>query len=218
MMCLVVPHGCFVGRVILWVVRAREKFWRQKKSGFRAKKMRVRLLEDGEVEDVELLESIRKRRGVGGLLNLDRVLLHAPAVARGWNACFGAIRTGTRAVEGRVREACILYVAVLNGAEYEWQQHEREFLVEGGTRDMMDALRARDTRAPCWSEVERAALALCEEMTRNVTVKEETAQTALRLLGEKGYVELVCIVAGYNMVSRVLVATGVPMESAAGAK
>ena len=34
----------------------------------------------------ELVETIRARRSTGKLLNLDRMLLHSPPFARGWNA------------------------------------------------------------------------------------------------------------------------------------
>ena len=41
----------------------------------------------------DLVNAIRQRRG-GELLNLDRMLLHSPAFARGWNGFLGEVRTG----------------------------------------------------------------------------------------------------------------------------
>ena len=43
-------------------------------------------------EPAELVAAIRKRRG-GRLLNLDRMLLHSPALAAGWNAYLRAVRS-----------------------------------------------------------------------------------------------------------------------------
>jgi hypothetical protein len=34
--------------------------------------------------DIEIVESIRQRRGGRGLTDLDRTLLHSPAIAAGW--------------------------------------------------------------------------------------------------------------------------------------
>ena len=42
-------------------------------------------------EPSELVAAIRARRG-GALLNLDRMLLHSPPFARGWNDFLGAVR------------------------------------------------------------------------------------------------------------------------------
>ena len=43
-------------------------------------------------EPRDLVAAIRARRG-GRLLNLDRMLLHSPPLARGWNGYMGAVRT-----------------------------------------------------------------------------------------------------------------------------
>lgn len=156
------------------------------------------------------VKAIKDRRG-GVLLNLDRVLLKSLPIAIGWNAMFGAIRSKTVNVPPRCREACILFIAVLCGAEYEWQQHEREFLSCGGTPQMMALLRARNIDT--WeNDLERCCLKLCLEMTIDVKVKDETARAVIDRIGDTGYVEIVTIIGGYNMVARVLIATGVPLE------
>ena len=43
-------------------------------------------------ELAELVATFRARRSSGKLLNLDRMLLHSPPFARGWNSMFAAIR------------------------------------------------------------------------------------------------------------------------------
>src|SRR5215470_2707748 len=40
----------------------------------------------------EVVSAIRARRTGGKLLNLDRMLLHSPNYAKGWNGLLGAIR------------------------------------------------------------------------------------------------------------------------------
>ena len=106
-------------------------------------------------------------------------------------------------------------VAVINGAEYEFQQHAPVFIAAGGTDAQVQAMRDPDSaasNAALFSETERAALALTIEMTRNVKVRDETFERAHALLGVRQTVELVATIATYNMVSRFLVALGVEPE------
>ena len=61
------------------------------------------------------------RRG-DNLLDLDRMLLHSPTIAEGWNAFFGAIRDNS-VLDAVTRELVMCRVAALNGSLYEWEQH-----------------------------------------------------------------------------------------------
>ena len=91
-------------------------------------------------EGQPLAERIRRERG-GQLLNLYRMLLHSPPVTEGWLAFLTAIRHETE-LPGRYRELAILRVAVLNGAEYEFEAHVPFALKAGVSREAIDALRA----------------------------------------------------------------------------
>ncbi len=162
----------------------------------------------------ELVNAIRARRKGGKLLNLDRMLLQSPPFAEAWNTMFGTIR-GKLSVPAKLRELAIMSIGVLNHAEYEWGQHEPEFLAAGGTREQLDALRnprAALSDARRFDEAERAALALAYEMTTDVAVKPATLRRVRAVLPDAQVVELIGVVAGYNMVSRFVVATGVEME------
>lgn len=160
-----------------------------------------------------LVDAIRARRG-GRLLNLDRMLLHSPPFAQGWNGMFAAIRSEL-SLSPKLRELAIMSIAVLNRADYEWVQHEKEFFAAGGTAGQEDALRNPaaalvDTKR--FDEIERAILALTYEMTREVVVADATMRRVRAVLPDRQVVELVGTIAGYNMVSRFLVATGVGLE------
>ena len=161
-----------------------------------------------------LLDTIRARRASGRLLNLDRMLLHSPTFAEGWNAMFAAIR-GQLSLDPRLRELSIMFIAVLNNADYEWTQHEKVFIAAGGTPEQMDSMRDPDSvlgDSDVFDEAERATLALTYEMTRNVAVTDATMRRVRALLPDSEVVELVGTIAGYNMVSRFVVATGVAVE------
>jgi alkylhydroperoxidase/carboxymuconolactone decarboxylase family protein YurZ len=78
----------------------------------------------------ELVESIKARRG-GILLNLDRVLLYNENLAKGWNSFFGSLRSGL-SLDAKTREMVIIYVGIINRAEYEVYQHTPDYLKAGG--------------------------------------------------------------------------------------
>jgi AhpD family alkylhydroperoxidase len=164
-------------------------------------------------EPAELVAAIRGRRG-GRLLELDRVLLRSPPLARGWNALLGAVR-GELALDPKLRELAICAVGLLNGAGYEVEQHAPELLRAGGTEAQLAALRrgrGADDGSGAFDEAEGAVLLLTFEITRDVEVSDATFAAVRDLLGERATVELVAVVACYNMVSRFLVALDVAPE------
>ena len=169
---------------------------------------------DAQAGPPELVNAIRARRAGGKLLNLDRMLLHSPSFAKGWNGMFGAIRNQL-SVPARLRELAIMAIGALNHADYEWAQHEGEYLKAGGSQAQRARLRdvpAAMKDAALFDEAERATLALTSEMTRDVAVSKETMRRIRAVLPDPQVVELVGTIAGYNMVSRFVVATGVQLE------
>ena len=160
-----------------------------------------------------LVEAIEARRG-GALLNLDRMLLRSPVFAAGWNGFMGAIRTQL-SLDAGLRELAICTVAVETGAAYEWSQHAPELLAAGGTDVQLAALQAPSpaTNTQVFDATQRAVIALAQAMTRNVEVDAAVFGAVQAVLPEvQQQVELVGVIASYNMVSRFLVALQVPME------
>lgn len=166
-------------------------------------------------EPREIVDALRARRG-GTLLNLDRMLLHSPPVAMGWNAMMGAVR-GELSLTPKLKELAMCVVAVLNDAEYEWGHHAPLFMKAGGTEAQLAAMRdpiAAAGNTSLFDDAERAALALTIEMTRQVRVGEATfAAVRAALPDDRQTFELVTVIAAYNMVSRMLVALGVEPEA-----
>jgi len=173
------------------------------------------LPDDDRAGPPDLLQAIRARRAGGKLLNLDRMLLHSPSFATGWNTMFGVIRNKL-SLDGRLRETVIMAIGVLNKADYEWIQHEGEYLKTGGTKEQLAALKqdiaGAEKNGKLFSEPERAVLALTREMTQNIAVSDATLKRVRSLLNDQQVVELIGTVAGYNMVSRFAVATGLEAE------
>jgi AhpD family alkylhydroperoxidase len=162
----------------------------------------------------ELVARIRARRG-GKLLNLDRMLLNSPSFAQGWNSHLGAVRREL-SLDPKLRELAVCAIAVLNGADYELEQHAPELLRAGGTAGQVEALARFGSEAEdnaIFDATERAVLQLALEMTRNVQVSDATFERVQSALSDtREVVELVGVIATYNMVSRFLVALRVDLE------
>lgn len=169
---------------------------------------------EADASDPVLAAAIRARRG-GQLLNLDRMLLYSPALAKGWNGFLGAVRNELSA-PARLRELAMCAVAVLNGAEYEYLHHAPLYVRAGASQAQADALRdpaAAAADAQLYDAAERAVLQLTLEMTREVQVSDATFAALRAALPDPEAVELVGVVAAYNMVSRFLVALQVEPEN-----
>ena len=167
-----------------------------------------------QVVPVELVDAIRARRANGQLLNLDRMLLHSPPFARGWNIYLGAIRKDLE-VSPLLRELAICAVAKLNRAEYEWIQHAPELLTAGGTQTQLDVLQdidAATVNTTVFSELQRLVLTLTMEMCRDIEVNPSTMSALRRHLPNREVAEIVGVIADYNMVSRYQVALGIEPE------
>jgi alkylhydroperoxidase family enzyme len=164
-------------------------------------------------EPAELVAAIRQRRG-GQFINLDRMLLHSTPIAEGWNHFIGEIRNNL-SLDPKLRELAMCGVAVLNGAEYEFFHHAPPFIKAGGTEAQVQALRLIGQPSfptEIFSAVENDAAALTFQMTRNIQVDGVLMKSLQSALGNTNTVELVSVVAAYNMVSRFLIALDVNPE------
>jgi alkylhydroperoxidase family enzyme len=164
-------------------------------------------------EPAELVAAIRKRRG-GQFINLDRMLLHSVPIAQGWNHFIGEIRNNL-SLDPKLRELAMCGVAVLNGAEYEFFHHAPPFKKAGGTEDQVQALRLIGQASfprNLFTQVESDAADLTFQMTRNIKVDSDLMKRLQKELGNTDTVELVTVIAAYNMVSRFLIALDVNPE------
>ncbi|RAL13236.1 carboxymuconolactone decarboxylase family protein [Aspergillus homomorphus CBS 101889] len=176
----------------------------------------------GNATTAAIYSRIAARRAPRPLIPLDLSLLHSPPVADGWNSFLGAIRTQT-VIDAGVLELAVCRVAVLTGAVYEWNAHAPLALRGGVTGAALQAVRSvaatAEAEAPtpelvssALSAREQAVVRYADEMTLRVRVRDETF-AALRSeavgFSEREVVELTAGIAGYNCVSRVLVALDV---------
>jgi len=136
-------------------------------------------------------------------------LLHNPAIADGWNALLGAIRTNN-SLPDDVREIMILRVAVRNGAAFEWIHHEPIARKAGVNTAQLVVI--RDISNPpsqppigALSDLQAAALSFADFSTVKVKVPDTIFGELRKHLNEDQLFEASATVAAYNMVSRLLV-------------
>lgn len=162
-------------------------------------------------ETQAIYDRIKERRKPRPLIPLDLALLHNPKIADGFNTLMGAIRTSSSLDTG-LMELAVCYVAVLNKAVYEWTAHAPLALKAGVSRAALEAvLKGNITDESRLSAVQCQVLDFTLQSTKEIEVDESLIQ---RLKGEFEFsdqqvVELTMTVAGYNMVSRFLVALDV---------
>jgi AhpD family alkylhydroperoxidase len=130
------------------------------------------------------------------------VLLNSPRLAAGWEHLFTVIRQQT-SVPARLRELVILRIAVLNGADYEFQAHVPHALQAGMAQEAIDALKKN---AAVLEGVDQLVIRYTDALTRELNAPDELFDELRKHFDDKTLVELTATIAGYNMVSRFLIA------------
>jgi len=142
----------------------------------------------------------------GRISMLYQVLLNSPPLVNGWEQMLSAVRN-RNSVPGAIRELIILRVAILNGADYEFDAHAPHAAAEGATPEAIAAMRGMPLDEAPLSPAERVAIRLADAMTRDIKVPDALyEQVRAQFNTEQQQLDLVATVAAYNMVSRLLVA------------
>ena len=169
---------------------------------------RIPYADENQDEVKPLAARIRKERG--RMSNLYRLLLNSPPVARGWLDLLTAVRQECK-LSGRYREICILRIAIINDAGYEYVSHVPLGLKEGLTQEQVDALRDWQ-KSNAFGEADRAVLAYTDSMTREVHVPDHVFDKLRPHFDARELTELTVTIAAYNLVSRFLEAVKIDPE------
>lgn len=176
-------------------------------------------LQTDNADEARVFSDVQERRAPNPLLQLDLALLHSYPITEGWNSFYGAIRTRT-SLSTVIREIAICRIAVINNAFYEWEQH-LPLLKQGGLSE--EALEiVKDAHADfnddyvlqVLSQDERIVLKYTDAMTKTIRVSDEIFDELKQCFSNKQIVEITATVAGYNAVSRFLVALDVGERNA----
>ena len=165
--------------------------------------------ENENAEVIALAAQIRKERGK--LHNLYLMLLNSPPVARGWLNLLTAVRQQCN-LAGRYRELAILRVALVNGADIEYQSHIPHALKAGVSQQQIDALREWQKSA-AFDAADRAVLAYTDSMTKDIHVPDQVFDPLRSHFDARELTELTATIAAYNLVSRFLEALQVDHDA-----
>jgi alkylhydroperoxidase family enzyme len=161
--------------------------------------------------DIESLPPEIKEAVESMPLNVFRMAANAPA-------SFTALAGFARSIlfesrfDPRKREIAVLRVARVTDADYEWTHHVAVARQCGVTDDEIEKIKIED---PVSSLGEEGNL-LCrvaDEISLNVRLSDEALSKILGRYGVREATELILCVSYFNMVSRFLESTRVPLES-----
>ncbi len=160
--------------------------------------------------DDELPEEIRQALASLPPLNVFRAVAAVPGSFRPFLELGGSLLGGPR-IDTRNREIAILAVARATRAGYERAQHEQLALNAGITEAEVAAIRDGDAAAALDPDG-ALAFAAATEISRDVRLSDELLDELIERWGESGAAELILCASYYNMVSRFLESTRVPLE------
>ena len=146
----------------------------------------------------------------GRVNNIFRVVAHRPPLLRHFLQFGVGLRHATQ-LDPVLRELAILTVGRLAQCTYEVVHHSALAQRLGVRPEQIERLAAWESD-PAFSAQERAVMRYAAEATQQVAVSSETFEALRPLLSAEHIVELVCNVAFYNMVVRVLVPLEVDLE------
>jgi len=137
-----------------------------------------------------------------------RAALHNADLAERWSALGELLRYGT-SLTPRQSELAILVTGRACRSPFEWYAHRPEAEKAGLPAEIIDAVFAEAT-PPSMSEEDAAVYHLASELNHYNSASARTYDRALRILGERGVVELTALVGYYTMVAMTLNAHEIP--------
>jgi 4-carboxymuconolactone decarboxylase len=146
----------------------------------------------------------------GKVINIFRVLMNHPLLAREWGRFGAYILSEKQTLSPRDREFAILRIGWLNQSPYEFEQHKRISKQLGITDDEMD----RITKGPKsgLNAHDAAILQAADDLFENSIVSDETWKTLSKTYNTQQMMDLVFTIGQYNLVSWALNSCGVPLD------
>ena len=172
------------------------------------RKQRIALRNLSELKGEEAETAAKNRMG-GRDLNIFRVMMNHPKLARRWTVFAGhVLQKQTLGV--RDRELLILRIGWLNQAEYEWAQH-----VEIARRAGISAAEIEQVKVGpkgAWSAHEAALLQAADDLFENSVVSDTTWTVLSKTYTTEQMMDVVFTIGQYNLVSWALNSFGVPLD------
>lgn len=146
----------------------------------------------------------------GKVVNIFRVLMQHPRLARAWSKFASYILSDQQTLAVREREILILRIGWLNQAPYEWEQHVRIAKAVGVTDDEIERIGKGPTAG--WNKNDAALIQAADDLFENSVVSDETWKALSDRYNTEQMMDVVFTVGQYNLVSWALNSLGVPLD------
>lgn len=157
----------------------------------------------------ELFDKLAPGRGI---LNLHRMMAHAPQLMKASGELALALRRSTE-LSRTVAEIVILRIAQMTDCSYEWMQHLPLARAAGVSEPQIaDVARWRETGV--FTEAQRAALAFTEKAVDGNRVADGDVEDLRRHFSPREIVELTMLIGFYVSTAILLNALAIPGEKA----
>lgn len=145
-------------------------------------------------------------------LNLSRVMVHSPGLARSFGTVANFIRSRSR-LDPRLREMAILQVGCVTRAAYEFSHHVKLARQAGVSDSDLRAIAEESAgRDSGLDPLAKAVLRAAREMTVGLSVSDETFAILREHLDYERLMDLLGAIAFYNAVVRLLTTLQVDVE------
>lgn len=145
-------------------------------------------------------------------LNVFRVLLKHPRVAKELNSTIMSLLDGHQALDARLRELIIMRLGWLTKSNYEWTQHWRIALLFGLSEAELEAVKDWSD-ASCFSKLDQLVLKATDEVFNDGAVGKKTWQGLQEALEtEEELIEVVVCIGNWHMFSQLLRSLDIPLE------
>ena len=150
-------------------------------------------LEGNSPEAAAIIQETQVRRGLDGLLEIDRTLLYSTPITHGWNVFYGAIRTEL-SIPVDIRELAICRVSVLTRTPYEWRHHAPLARTAGLSDAAMELIQSLDLNGRSddrsLTSQQWAVVRYTDEMTLKVSVQRYLVEGLKKFFSNQEIVEL----------------------------
>jgi alkylhydroperoxidase family enzyme len=162
----------------------------------------------------EVREMLSRLPAPVGIFNM---MAHAETVLKPLMKLGGTF-LGKLELDPLLRELVILHAVNIEGGEYEWVQHVPVVRALGGSQAQVDALRAGDDQAACFSDAQKAVLRFTREVVVDVGASKEALTDAKKHLSEREIVEVILVAGFYIMLARLTETLDIPNDPPMGDK
>jgi alkylhydroperoxidase family enzyme len=145
----------------------------------------------------------------GKPINIFKVLMNHPKLARKWGV-FGGYILGGSTLPEREREIAILRIGWLNQSPYEFEQH----VIIGKRAGLTDDEIARIKNGPSagWNKKDAAIIQAAGDLFEHSIISDETWNTLSSSFTLEQVMDFVFTIGQYNLVSWALNSFGVPLD------